>query len=63
MLLLCGVPMASSAELQLTGEIGLYVTDEELGHEPMIAMLATASRVAAKIAAWPHACRNRYRAS
>ena len=32
MLLLRRVPVASSAKLQLAGEVGLYVTDEELGH-------------------------------
>jgi hypothetical protein len=39
-LLLRRATMAGGAELQLAGEVGLYVTDKKLGHRRMIAMIA-----------------------
>jgi hypothetical protein len=39
MLLLCRVPVASSAKLQLAGEVGLYVANQELGHPVMLSMI------------------------
>ncbi len=36
--------MTSGANLQLTDHLRLYVTNEKLGHERMIAMLALPNR-------------------
>ena len=53
MLLLRRVPVASGAKLQLACEVGLYVTNQELGHWILIAMIARGSGSRASLSGPP----------